>query len=117
MQETGFFWHVHHGVLVEWCFGYKERVEFIKTGKPQKEVEMRLKLFKPVQGELPRPVIEAKQACEKAKQACYKVWQAYDKAKQAYNETLVSNKREIERLHTAECPNCPWDRHTIFPAA
>ena len=88
MKKKGFFWHVHHDELVEYCYDYQERVDFIKDNKPADEVEARLALFKPVKGNLP---VEF----DKAWEAYYKAWEAC--------------KQEIVALHDKECPNCIWD--------
>ncbi len=91
--QKGFYWHVHHGRLIEFCYGYEERASFIRTDKPTDEQETRLRLFKPVKGSLPQEVIEARQVCDKARQVCDKARQAYtkarqvcDKARQAYTK-------------------------------
>ena|SRR3989344_3615601 len=142
--QQGFFWHVHHTVLLEWCYNYEERARYIRTNKPRNEQETRLRLFKPVQGRLPEAVVkahqayvEARQAYDKARQAHLRAYQeaydkalqayveayqaydkasqAYDKAEQALDEVLEDNTAKIEALHAKECPNCPWNGHTIFP--
>ena len=92
--QQGFFWHVHHKILLEWCYNYEERAQFIRTTKSPNEQETRLRLFKPVQGRLPEAVV---------------------KAGQAYDKALKDNMAEIEVLHANESPNCPWNGHTIFP--
>src|SRR3989339_649441 len=101
--QKGFFWHVHHEVLIEWCYNYNERASFIRTDKRESEQETRLRLFKPVKGTLPREVGEA--------------LQALDKAWRAYGEALRKNMPAIEALHKKECHNCPWDGKTIFPGS
>ena len=134
MQETGLFWHLHHKKLIEWCHGYKERETYIRTDKPKYERETRLRLFKPVMGNLPKEVIDAGQAHGDAVQAFDKVyhkagqssetWQARREivkacreTRQAFNEAVKNNMSAIEALHREECPDCPWDGHTIFPKA
>ena len=142
-MNPGFYWHVHHEILVEWCHDYDERAKYIREDKPIQERELRLRLFQPVKGSLPQEVIEAGQAHGQALQAYDQAWQAYDQAwqaydqarqaydqarqargqagqaygqaRQAYYQALTNNKSEIEKLHKAECPNCPWNGHTIFP--
>src|SRR3989344_4557381 len=106
--QQGFFWHVHHTVLLEWCYNYEERARYIRTNKPRNEQETRLRLFKPVQGRLPEAVVKARQAYDEA-------YQTRDKAYQAFDKALKDNMAEIEALHAKECPNCPWNGHTIFP--
>ena len=134
--QTGFFLHVHHDILLEWCHNYDERVAFIRNEKPKEEQETRLRLFKPFKGKLPQEVVKAAQEYNKAWQELNKAWQEYnkakqkynkarqeynkaaqeyDKAEQEYNKVLNDNKELIEALHKAECPNCPWNGRTIFP--
>jgi len=150
-NRQGFFWHVHHGILIEWCHSYDERAEYIRTKKSSDEQETRLRLLQPVKGNLPEEVIEAGRVYGEAERARNEAWRAYDEVKraygeawfkakadraydeagQAYNEALRvydearqvyydavnKNISKIEALHAEECPNCPWDGHTIFPNA
>ncbi len=143
MVQRGFFWHVHHGILVEFCHSYKERASHIRTDKLTDEQELRFRLFKPVKGSLPQAVVEAGlvydkawqahekawQVCDKARQACDKAgqvydrawqtrdkaWQVFDRARQVYDKALKDNMPAIIELHEKECLNCPWDGITIFP--
>ena len=46
IKKQGWAIHVHHNILVEWCYDYDERVNYIKTEKPKKEKKTRLRLFK-----------------------------------------------------------------------
>jgi len=137
-DKQGFFWHVHHEKLMEWCHSYDERAEYIRTEKPLNERETRLRLFQPVKGNLPEEVTEACRAFLEAKrvyveagrvyveagQARDEAWRAYNEASQAYyeatqdyDEALSKNMFDIEALHAEECPNCPWNGHTILPNA
>ncbi|MBI2057462.1 MAG: hypothetical protein HYT63_00540 [Candidatus Yanofskybacteria bacterium] len=141
--KKGLAMHVHHEKFVEWCFDYDKRAEFIRTEKPPEERETRLRLFKLFKGELPPGVVEAGLVYDEARQAYDKAYQVYDKAHwtfkkaylayiearrvfnkanlayseawQVYDEILNKNMPAIEALHRIECPNCPWDGHTIFP--
>ena len=136
--QTGFFWHVHHKVLLEWCYSYNERASYISEQKREDQKETRLRLFKPVKGKLPQEVVEAwqaidkawqaidkaRQALNKARQAYYEASQAYyeasqalDEARQALDEALHKNMPAIEALHKEECHDCPWNGKTIFPNA
>ncbi|MBI2677136.1 MAG: hypothetical protein HYX21_04305 [Candidatus Yanofskybacteria bacterium] len=134
--KKGLAMHLHHEKLVEWCFDYDERAEYIRTQKPPEERETRLRLFKLFKGELSPELVEAcrvygeacrvyfeanrvyveadrayDEACWVYNEAC----QVYDEALQVYDKILNKNMPAIEALHAAECPNCPWDGHTIFP--
>src|SRR3989338_2906478 len=113
--QQGFFWHVNHTIFLEWCYDYEERAQYIRTNKPQNEQEIRLRLFKPVQGRLPEAVVKARQVYDEARPAFDKAYQAYNEAYQAYDKALIDNTAKIEALHANECPNCPWNGHTIFP--
>ena len=109
-QTKGFFWHVHHDALLEWSDNSNERIEYIKANKPKREQKLRLRLLKPVKGELPEAVLKAWAAYVKARAAYVKAGAAYDKA-------LRDNANAINKLHAKECSGCPWDGKTIFPPA
>ena len=115
MSKTkGMFWHVHHDQLLEYCYGYGERVRCIKENKPKDERELRLRLFQLVKGKLPVAVIKARTAYDKAQTAYIKARTAYIKAQTAYDKALQNNVVAIEKLHRKECQSCPWDGKTIF---
>ena len=59
----------------------------------------------------------ALQANIEARRVKNKARRAYDEACRAYDKAVIKNKSKIEALHAEECPNCPWDGHTIFPNA
>ena len=142
--KTKFYWHIHHKVLVEALTEpIENRIKFIKEHKPEHERELRLRLLKPVTGNLPNDVIEARkalvkarkaldkagealdkagtaydkalEALDKAGEAYVKAWTAYVKASEAYNKALLEHREELKELHAKECPDCPWDGETIFP--
>ena len=73
-KQKGFFWHVHHMKLLEWCYSYKERAEHIRTNKPENEQATRFRLFKAVKGRLPKEVVKAGQAYNEADQAYFEAW-------------------------------------------
>jgi len=141
---TQFAWHIHHEVLVEpLTEPIENRIAFIRTNKPEDEIETRLRLLKPVQGVLPVAVVEAWKAYDEVWKAYDEVEKAYDEAEKAYDEAgkarveawkayveagkaydeawkardeaWKARDEEIDALHAIECPNCPWDGHTIFP--
>ncbi len=87
MTRKGLCWHVHHRIIVEFCYDYEGRVLFIRTRKEEHEQDTRLRLFQPVTGELPEEVIEAGQVCDKAGRVYGKARQAYDEVGKAYDET------------------------------
>lgn len=120
MKTTGIFWHVHHDKLLEYCYNYRERVDFIKNQKPANEVKTRLRLFRPVKGKLPiemvRTIKAYNKACKafnKARKPFCKAREPFYKACEAFNKACESYKAEIEDLHVKECPNCSWDGKEI----
>lgn len=130
MQQTGFFWHVHHGELLEFCYSYDERAKYIRTNKLPSKQELRLRLFKPVNGQLPHAIVEAGKAYFETRKAYieilrayhktlrevyFEIQKAYNEAWETYHDVLFNHKHEIETLHAQECPDCPWDGKTIFP--
>ena len=53
-NQTDYYWHIHHLELYEWLTEpLRARINFIKENKPKDEVELRLKLLKPVLGKIP----------------------------------------------------------------
>ena len=109
------YWHIHHDKLLEFSGNIDKRIEYIKYGKPTEEIELRLRLLKPVKGKLPDAVIKVWAAYEKARAAYEKALAACDKAWAACDEAIQKYQSKIETLHTLECPGCPWDGETIFP--
>ena len=48
------WWHVHHEILTEQLTEpVRNRINYIKSDKPKDEIELRLKLLKPVLGKVP----------------------------------------------------------------
>ena len=109
------YWHIHHDKLLEFSGNIDKRIEYIKYGKPTEEIELRLRLLKPVKGKLPDAVIKVWAACDKAWAAYEKAEAVWEKAWAACDETIQKYQSKIEALHTLECPDCPWDGETIFP--
>ena len=109
--KQGFYWHVHHDKLVEYCYNYKERAEYIKKNKPKHEIKTRLRLFKPVKGKLPKEIIEAGRnydgVCRKwveagrkyagAWQKCDEVWQKCDEV-EALRKYIEAWRKYIEAV-------------------
>ena len=112
----GLAFHVHHDILLEYCFDYEERVKFIKEYKRKSEQKLRLKLFQIIpKDKLPQKGLRA---CNKACEAYYKARETYNKAFKAYVKGWEAyekaNHKEIIKLHKELCPDCPWDGKTIF---
>ena len=135
--NSGFCWHVHHDYLMEWCYDRDKREAYIRGDKPESEQEVRLRLFQPIEAELPPALVEAGRAYHEAHRVCDEAWRkvsdtvgqvyyvamrAYyvaeltcSKARQACDEVMRSCRAEIEASHAKECVDCPWDGKTIFP--
>ena len=69
----GFYWHIHHDVLVEWSDYISERRRYIRSDKPPEQVGLRLRLLRKVRGKLPDRVVTARKRLEKARKARDKV--------------------------------------------
>ena len=93
-MKNKFYWHLHHDVLLEpLTEPLKNRIEYIKESKPKNEIELRLKLLKPVRGKLPDEIIKvgeayykAQETSDKARKTYYKAWETYYKMDETYNE-------------------------------
>lgn len=125
---TKFAFHIHHSEwLVEPLVEPTEnRLAFIRKHKSAHEQALRERLLKPVRGKLPEAVLQAGAAWRDAWDAMVMTaWApratfdaasiAYSKARAVYRHALSDHRAEIEALHAAECPDCPWDGYTIFP--
>ena len=112
MIKSGLAFHCHHDILSEYVYDYDERVKYIKEKKLASEQELRLKLFQLIpKDKLPgKDSIEWK-ACNKAQEACNKAQKGCDNAQEAY---YFKYQKEIDQLHNELCPDCPFDRKTIF---
>lgn len=139
VKRLRFYWHIHHDVVVEpLLHPIEERRRFIRKYKPEPERELRLRLIKPVKGKLPKEVIRAGRVMLKAfartetiiadyerdrlwaggysAHAAYQAaWSGYMRCHTVYSAILRTHSAEVEALHRAECPACPWDGRTIFP--
>ena len=104
--------HCHHNGLIEYCYDYDKRVEYIKTSKPKSEIKTRLKLFKMLSKEainaLPKRLIKADAEREKAYAEREKAYAEREKANAEWEEgkCRVGRKRsmaqEILRLQRME---------------
>lgn len=114
-NKSGLAFHVHTHMLVEWCWDYDESVDYIKNYNSQDEVELLLKLFKPIPTERsPIELVKAGEAYNEAREAYDTAWKAYREAWKAYIEKKKDYMPLLEKLHEELCPNCPWDGRSIF---
>ncbi len=89
-DRPGLFWHVHHLILVEYCYNPQERRNYILSEKDPSEHAIRLKWMTPVK-HIPKGV------------------RTTDPHEQTYKIKAVS-ERYWERLHRKEHgPKCPWN--------
>ena len=138
------YWHIHHEILIEETFNIQERIDYIREGKPEDEIPLRLKLMTPVLHPEKLPARfrkareayykaskardkaskaydkareaydKAREAYDKAMEAYYKAREARDKASKAYDKAMEACTPQIEKLHKEEHPDCPWNGKTIF---
>jgi len=59
--------------------------------------------------------LEADEVLTKASQSLDRATARYIKAICAFDCAIQNNRGALEALHQQECPDCPWDGHTIFP--
>ena len=83
-SKTIYYWHIHHGVLYELVTEpIERRIKYIKLNKPSSEIELRLRLLKPVKS---KRAIAAIKTIESA-------WKVYkeqvDSASKVYNEAIT----------------------------
>src|SRR3990167_4074368 len=76
-MKTGLAIHCHHDRLVEFCYDYEKRVEYVKQ-KPKNEVEKRLKLFRLLPDEAIKDTPEEWQEADAKWQEAYAKWQEAD---------------------------------------
>src|SRR3990167_962944 len=88
--KIGFAIHCHHDILIERCYNYDERVEYIKKNKLENELKIRLRLFKilPKKSEkdIPERYLKAYAEWEKA----YAEWK---KANAEWNKAHAERKK------------------------
>jgi hypothetical protein len=83
------------------------RREFIEAHKDRGERALRLRLLKPVKGELPSALLVARAEYHAARAK-------YHAARAKYQAAYRDNLAAIKALHKTECPDCPWNGETIF---
>ncbi len=121
MKKEGLYWHVHHLYLIEWCYSYEERADYIKLAKGDLEIPTRLRLFQPIKGKLPWRLTRAlRKSSVIGRQYDNTDWDfrlqdKFDESKRFAKTMIKRYNKEIEALHKEECVDCPWNGHTIFP--
>lgn len=104
---AGLAWHVHHNQLFEWCHDIEERRQYIRDQKPPEEIAVRLHRLAFIRTPTPLGDPTLRTAYEQARTA-------YEQAWIAYCASILPDA--LEAAHRAECPDCPWDGKTLFPA-
>ena len=129
-KKLKWYWHIHHDILLEALTGpLKNRIKYIKNIKPKDEIELRLKLIKPVKGKIPSEVVKACDKYDEARDRYNKTRDGYDKTQDGYYEaqdrynkalekrskTLEKHQPYLKKLHKKEC-GCGygWTKKTIF---
>ena len=79
-QQSGFVWHARKIMLLEWCRDYDKQAGRIPSYLPSHELELHLRLFQSVKGELPQGIIEARNIYDEACNICDEAREAYNKA-------------------------------------
>jgi len=102
MKKQGFYWHVHHDALLEYCYDYGKRVKAIKKTKPKHEIKTRLRLLKPVKAKLPDDLVRVGLKYRKACQECDKALQKCDKARLEYDKTLQEYDKAWQKYYNAK---------------
>src|ERR1039457_2450186 len=98
-QVGDIYWHVHHEVLCEVLTEpIQNRIDYIKSSKPEAEIETRLWCM--------TPILHLERLPKERREGDAKGVYAYAKY-----------LPPIEKLHKEEHPNCPWNGKTIFPKA
>ena len=116
MTTPIFAWHIHHDTLFEMLTEPIEtRIAYIREEKREDEVELRLRLLKPVAGKLPEAIYQAREKYSQAREKYIQAEVEYGQAEVEYGQARKKYRSEIEALHAIECPDCPWDGTTIFP--
>lgn len=97
-----FYWHLHHGVLMEYADRpIEERIEYILMHKPRNEQVLRLKLLRRVQN-VPYELVRVVDDMITLGNADYKIRDRVD-------IWMNDNADLINALHKVECAkDCPW---------
>ena len=138
--KQGLSVHCHHDILVEYCYDYQERVDYIKKKKPKNEIKTRLKLFKILPNEalkdIPAKYLKANEkwdeiskkwdeahkkwleACKKRVEAHNKWLETHNKRVEAHNKWLEThNKRsqkDKDKFHKKWCGCKDWKNGEII---
>lgn len=113
--KSGWYWHLHHDVLVEFTHDIDERWDYVVREKSDHELPTRLRLMRPVAGKIPVALDKACAELDKASAEWYKASAEWAKACAEWDKAHAEHMPDLLALHAVECPGCPWDGSTIFP--
>src|SRR3990167_818932 len=95
--KIGFAIHCHHDILVERCYNYDERVEYIKKNKLENELKIRLRLFK----------ILPKKSEKDIPERYLKAYAEWEKAYAEWNKAHAEWKKADDELEKADAE---WEK-------
>lgn len=119
-KNTGLCWCVHHGLLLEFCYDFAERIRVIKRTKDDDEIPVRLYEMRFPTHKLPAEIIKASADHQKAYRKYQKAAGKPDSEWQRiYNEWLDKGAKftqtvqkylpQLEKLHRREVRKTCWN--------
>ncbi len=106
--KSGLYWHCHHDRLLEFCYDYQERVDYIMMYKPKSEIKTRLRLFKPVKKLskstiiLIKKIAEQKKRTEKAHDKYIDFAVDYVMSPSPHQKILLAKKENLRKRYRIE---------------
>ena len=108
-------WCVHHSMLCEPLTELAEsRIQYILTGKLEKERAHRLREMRPVKGKLPAKLDAARAKLDAARAKLDAARAELDAARAEWDAAGDKYKPVLEALHVVECPDSTWNGTSIF---
>jgi hypothetical protein len=89
-------WHGYHSELLMPTNNLTERLDYIKREKPPEQIELRLRLIKPVQGVLPESIIKSGKRYADAREMVSRLEIEYVEARDLCNSVRYSGSRLLE---------------------
>lgn len=107
--KPGMYWHVYHDHLMNWCWNYNERADYIRQYKLPEEHALRFRLFKPVRGQLPAEVVEKARDYADNQLSCIgaaRVYNNMDQIRVAFSLPLCSDNSKIKQNYVRLLGEC-----------